>query len=149
MHAYDASRRSKHYVQVGCTTKVSGVSRLVGVQRAVQNNGDVKSEPKIPGCEVSQGQYMPSTVELFLFFFFCSLGFYGGLTSWFYSLSESLAVGRIQHSLLHLTSPNTYVAKAQPRSPPRPPLPKTSSRRRHVMHMVSNILPGRDRRRHS
>ena len=53
MHAYDALRRSKHYVQVGHAAKVSGISRLVGVQRAVQNNGDVKSEPKIPDCEES------------------------------------------------------------------------------------------------
>ena len=28
MHAYDASHRSKHHVQVGCAAKVSGVSRL-------------------------------------------------------------------------------------------------------------------------
>ena len=48
-HAYDASRRSKlikRHVQVGHTAQVSGVSRLVGVQRALQNNGNVKSEPK-------------------------------------------------------------------------------------------------------
>ena len=82
-------------------------------------------------------QYMLSTVELFLV-----LGFYGGLTTWFYSLSDSLAVGCIQHSLLHLTPPNTYVAKAQPRSSIAK---KTSSQRRRVMHVVSNILPGRDR----
>ena len=50
---YDASRRSKLHVQVGRAAEVPGVSRLVGVQRAVQNNGNVKSEPKIPGCEES------------------------------------------------------------------------------------------------
>ena len=50
---YDASHCSKHHVQVGCMAKVSGVSRLVGVQRAVKNNGNMKSEPKIPGCEQS------------------------------------------------------------------------------------------------
>ena len=30
---------------VGRVAKVSGISRLVGVQKAVQNNGNVKSEP--------------------------------------------------------------------------------------------------------
>ena len=29
------------------------VVRLVGVQKAVQNNGNVKSEPKYPACEES------------------------------------------------------------------------------------------------
>ena len=33
--------------------QVSGVARLVGVQRAVQNNGNVKSEPKYLACEES------------------------------------------------------------------------------------------------
>ena len=47
----------------------------------------------------------------------CSLGFYGGLPLCFF-LSESPAVGCVQHSLLHLTPPNTYVAKAQLRCPP-------------------------------
>ena len=41
------------HVQVGHAVKVSGISCLVGVQRAVQNNGNMKSEPKIPGCEES------------------------------------------------------------------------------------------------
>ena len=44
--AYDASRRSKLHVQVGRAAKVSGVPRLVGAQRAVQNNGNVKSGVK-------------------------------------------------------------------------------------------------------
>ena len=46
-HAYDASRRSKlikHHVQVGRAAQVSD-----GVQRAVHNNGNMKSEPKY--CE--------------------------------------------------------------------------------------------------
>ena len=47
-HAYDASRRSrsKHHARIGRAALVSGVARLVGVQRAVQNNRNVKSEPK-------------------------------------------------------------------------------------------------------
>ena len=52
-----------------------------------------------------------------LLFYFCSLGFYGGLTSLLFSLSESLVIGWIQHSFLHLTLPNTYIAKGQPHSP--------------------------------
>ena len=59
-------------------------------------------------------QYVLSTVELYLVLFLL----YCGLTSLFFSLSESLAVGCVQYSLLHLTQPNTYVAKAQPRCPP-------------------------------
>ena len=73
-HAYDASRRSKlikRHVQVGRAAQVSGVSRLVGVQRAVQNNGNVKSEPKY--LTVKNLQYVLSTVELFLLLFLLSL----------------------------------------------------------------------------
>ena len=46
------------------------VVRLVGVQRAVQNNGNVKSEPKIPGCEESP--VVLFTVKLFLVLFLLS-----------------------------------------------------------------------------
>ena len=69
-HAYDASRRSKRHVQVGRMAKVSGVSHLVGVQRTVQNKGNVKSEPKY--LAVKNLQYMLSTVELFLVLFLLS-----------------------------------------------------------------------------
>ena len=51
-----------------------------------------------------------------LLFSFCSLGFYSGLTSLLFSLSESLVIGCIQHSFLHLTLPNTHIAKGQPHS---------------------------------
>ena len=50
-HAYDASRRSKHHARMGRAAQVSDVARLVGVQRAVQNNSNVKSEPKYLACE--------------------------------------------------------------------------------------------------
>ena len=70
MHAYDASRCSKHHVQVGRTAKVSGVFRLVGVQRTVQNKSNVKSEPKY--LAVKNLQYVLSTVELFLVLFLLS-----------------------------------------------------------------------------
>ena len=80
-HAYDASRRFKRQVQVGCAAQVSGISRLVGVQRAVPNNGNVKSEPKYLAVKILQ--YVLSTVELFLVLFLLSWLLYGGLTSWF------------------------------------------------------------------
>ena len=44
-------------------------------------------------------------------------------------------VGCIQHSLLHLTPPNTYVVKAQPHCPPSP-------KNVVLMHVVFNIQPG-------
>ena len=53
MHAYDASCRSKHHARMGCVAQVAGVARLVGVQRAAQNNGNVKSEPKYLAYEES------------------------------------------------------------------------------------------------
>ena len=58
-HAYDA----KCHAQMGHAAQVSGVACLVGVQRTVQNNGNVKSEPKYL---VKNLQYVLSTVELFL-----------------------------------------------------------------------------------
>ena len=139
MHAYDASCCSKHHALIGRAAQVAGVTRLVGVQRAAQNNGNVKNE-----CKLSGLWRISSTCFLLLIFFLfssCSLSFYDGLTSWFYSLSESLAVSCVQQSLLHLTPPNTYVAKAQLHYPLRLLLPKTSSRR-CVMHVVSDILLG-------
>ena len=68
-------------------------------------------------------QYMLSTFELFVVLF---------LLSWLlrrtdlfaFFVVESLAVGCVQHSFLHLTPPNTYVAKGLPHCPPRPPSPR-------------------------
>ena len=48
-HAYDASCCSKHHALIGRAAQVAGVARLVGVQRAAQNNGNVKNEPKLSG----------------------------------------------------------------------------------------------------
>ena len=45
-HPYDASRCSKRHALMGGAAQVSGIARLLGVQRAVQNNCNVKSEPK-------------------------------------------------------------------------------------------------------
>ena len=78
-----------------CRCQVSGVAQLVGVQRAVQNNGNVKSEPKYLACE-------ESLAHAFDCWFFCFLlallaSSYSGLTtSWLYFLSESLAIGYVQ-----------------------------------------------------
>ena len=38
---------------MGCVAQVSGVAHLVGDQRTVQKNGNVKSEPKYLACEES------------------------------------------------------------------------------------------------
>ena len=50
---YDTSRHSKHHVRMGHAAQVSGVAHLVGVQRAVQNNANMNSEPKYLACEES------------------------------------------------------------------------------------------------
>ena len=51
-HSYDASRHSKcHAARMGCAAQVSGVARLVGVQRTVQKNGNVKNEAEYLACE--------------------------------------------------------------------------------------------------
>ena len=53
-HAYDASRHSKRPAALmGHAVLVSGVARLVGVERTVQKNGNVKSEPKYLAGEES------------------------------------------------------------------------------------------------
>ena len=96
---YDASCHSKHHTRMGHAAQVSGVACLVGVQRAVQN---VKSEPKY--LAVKNPQYVLSTFELFLVLFLLSWLLYSGLTSWFYSLSQSLAIGCVQHLLLHFST---------------------------------------------
>ena len=80
MHACDALRHSKrHVVRMGRAAQVSDVAHLVGVQRTVQNNGNMKSDPKYLACEE-----FPICAFLLLnsFLFFChSIGFYSGLTS--------------------------------------------------------------------
>ena len=48
----DASRRDKRHVQMGRVAQVLGIARLVGVQRRVQNNGNVKIEPKYLACTI-------------------------------------------------------------------------------------------------
>ena len=87
---------------------------IVGVQRTVQNNGNVKSEPKYLACEQSP-VYLLSTFELFLVLL--SL-------SWLSTVGFFLRVGshRLRSALVYaLRSANTYVAKGQSRCSPRPP----------------------------
>ena len=54
MDAYNASCHSKRPAALmGCVALASGIARLVVVQRTVQKNGNVKSEPKYLACEES------------------------------------------------------------------------------------------------
>ena len=108
--------------------KVSGDAHLMGVQRTVQNNSNVKSEPKHLACE---DQYMLSTFELL---FFCrSLSIYGGLTfCLFFFSSESCTVGRVQHSFMHLTPQNTYVAKGSLTKKCHPDIGSNAHIKRHL-----------------
>ena len=46
-------RCTKCHARMGRVVQVSGVARLVGVQRTVQKNDNVKSEPKYLVCEES------------------------------------------------------------------------------------------------
>ena len=129
MHAYDALCRSKchaaqmgHVVQMGCVAQVSGIARLVGVQRMVQNNVNVKSEPKY--LAVKNLQYVLSTVELF----FVLLSLYW-LLRWLTSLLFFLRVTsrQLRSALVHgLGSANMYIAKVQQHCPPHPPMPRNA-----------------------
>ena len=93
------------------------VAGLVGAQRTAQNNSNVESEPNT--WLVKDLQYVLSTLELFLVLF---------LLSWLLRsllfFSKLSAVGCVQHSFLHFTLPNIYIAKAQPRCPSRLPSPR-------------------------
>ena len=50
---------------MGRAVLVPGIARLVGVQRTVQKNGNMKSEPKYLACEESPIRVL-STFELVL-----------------------------------------------------------------------------------
>ena len=117
---------------MGRTAQVSGVAPFVGVQRTVQNNGNVKSEPKY--LAVKNLQYVLSTLELCLVLLLLSW-----LLRWadFFAFFFFLRVASHQlHSVCVycegpavLSSPSSVVRHQ-----------KTLSRHRHVMH-VSDILP--------
>ena len=140
--AYDASRRSKrHAAQMGRVVQVSGIAHLVGVQRAVQNNANVKSEPKYLACEespicafyfwticCSSVALLASVVDwLFCFFFpqscLLSAAFSTRLCTW---LRKICTLQRASRAVLPVLCRQ-----------------ETSFRRCHVMY-VSNILPGRE-----
>ena len=82
-HAYDALHCSERHARMGRMAQVSGIARLEGFQRAVQN---MKGEPKYLACEESLIR------AFYCWTFSCSvlalLGFYGGLTSWFYRVGS-------------------------------------------------------------
>ena len=78
---------------------MSGVARLVGAQRTLQNNGNVKSEPKYLACEES-----PIRAFYFWTLVLLSLSWHQRWTDFFaFLISESAAVSCIQHSFMHLT----------------------------------------------
>ena len=47
-HVYDAKR----HAQMGHAAHVSSIAHLVGIQRTVQNNGNVTSEPNYLACSL-------------------------------------------------------------------------------------------------
>ena len=53
VHAYASLCSKRPAVLMGRAAQVSGVARLVGVQRAVPKNGNVNSEPKYLACAES------------------------------------------------------------------------------------------------
>ena len=97
---------------MGCTTQVSGVVHLVGVQKTAQKNGNVKSEANT--WPVQNLQYVFSTFDSTLF---CSsvplLAYTVGWLLCFFFL-ELLPVGCVQHLIIYgLGSANTYIVKGQ------------------------------------
>ena len=111
MHAYDALRWLLQ-AWMGCAAQMLGVAHLVGVQRTVQNNGNVKSEPKCLACE-------ESSIHAFYFelLFFCrSLGFYSGLTSllFFLRVTSRWLCSALIYAL------GSAIVKGQPHCPLRP-----------------------------
>ena len=84
----------------------------------------------------------------------CSLGFYGGLTSLLFFVSESTSCWLHSALVSALDSANVYIAKAQLHCPPHPPSPRTivpplpppplppnsvPHRRPHVVHV--SVMP--------
>ena len=103
VHAYDALCRAKHHVSV------RRCSHLVGVQRTVQNNDNVKSEPKYLACEESP------TCTLCVWTLSCSsVALLASTLGWLLCLffSESPAIGCAQQSFMQWGLQNIYVARA-------------------------------------
>ena len=117
--AYDASRRSKrHAAQMGRVVQVSGIAHLVGVQRAVQNNANVKSEPKYLACEES-----PICAFYFWTLSCSSVALLASMVGWllcFFSLR--VASRQLRSALIYAL--DSTIAKYQSRCPPRLPSPR-------------------------
>ena len=111
---------------------VSGVARLVAVQRTVQKNGNVKSEPKYLACEES-----PIRAFYFWTLSCSSVALLASPVGWllYFFVSESPAVSCVQHSFMHLAPQICTVQKASCAALPIPHTQRTSSRRYRVMHI--------------
>ena len=137
-HAYDTSHHSKHHAAwMGRATQVSGIVRLVGVQRTVQKNGNVKSEANT--LLVKNLQYVLSTFDLTLS---CSsVPLLASTVGWLlcFFFLELPAVGSIQHSVAFSIQPFMDLAP-QIRTLRRASRAVFPIIRRRVLH-VSDTLP--------
>ena len=100
MDAYNGSCRSKHPAALmGRVALASGIARLVLVQRTVQKNSNVKSEPKYLACEES-----PICAFYFWTLSCSSVALFASTVGWLlcFFVSELPAVSCVQHSFLHL-----------------------------------------------
>ena len=83
--------------RMGRAAQMSGVTRLVGVQRTVQKQDNVKSEPKYLTFE-------ESPIRAFYFWILtCSpVALLPSTVGWLLRFAESPAVSSVQHSFMHL-----------------------------------------------
>ena len=121
---------------MGHTALVSGVVRLVGVQRTVQKNGNVKSEPKYLACKESPVRafyfWILSCSSITLLALRCA-DFFA------FFVSESPAVSCVQHSFMHLAMQIRTSRRTSHAALPVLCSQETSSQRPCVMR-VSGIL---------
>ena len=121
-HAYDASQC---HVQMGRAAQVSGFARLMGAQRTVQKNDNMRSEPKY--LAVKNLQYMLSTFELFLVVLLLSW-----LLQWadfFAFFSLRVASRQLCSALVYALGSTKYVRCEGPAT--LPPPPSSFSKKRH------------------
>ena len=133
IHAYDALCRSKcPAVRMGCAALVSGIVHLVGVQRTIQKNGNMKSEPEYQACE-------ESPIRAFYFWTLLVLLSLYWLLRWaeFFAffVSELPAVGYVQHSFMHLAPQIRTLRRVSRAALPVFCSQETSPWRRCVMHI--------------
>ena len=140
MHVYDALCRSKcHAAQMGCMAQVSGIARLVGVQKWHKTMLTWRVSLNTWLLRISSTCFL--LLNYFLFFYH-SIGFYGGWPLCFFS-SESPAVGCVQHSFMDLAPQICTLRRSSSTVLPILQCQETLSWRRRVMH-ISDILPRRD-----